>query len=276
MTMSEAETWARAVYERDKPLREGVPSSAFGGPCLAVQQVTHNVFLSGGPRESFSLKMPAYAASSPEEIDLAPIDVLYGRYEPKSRSIEVYVRRIEQDAVRFRVDPSDLLALVRLHQYAHAIVHLGVAQRDVKRQLSEYGSGTSTDWEAFSESRLSAIAVLGRKEHEMLAQAITWACLAHHPQCARLSRVFTDLEERQPPEYKLSPVVKRTAYQTFWPIVLDATRGRVESLKGESFSMFAALEALVVQTAQPLPANDSGAATGRSAEFANWTRRPER
>jgi hypothetical protein len=81
--------------------------------------------LCDAPLERFSEKRPVFVPNGPEEERWRPIDVLYGSYHPASRSFDIYIDNIRRDASLFG-EFADVLQIVRLHEYAHAIVHLGI------------------------------------------------------------------------------------------------------------------------------------------------------
>jgi hypothetical protein len=69
--------------------------------------------------------MPVWLPKTPEQDRLRPIDALYGCYDPTTRSIEIFVNRIRQDASTFAAEADEFLEIVRIHEHAHAVVHLG-------------------------------------------------------------------------------------------------------------------------------------------------------
>lgn len=40
---------------------------------------------------------------------------------------------------------ADLLTVVRIHEYAHSIVHLGISEDDVESELSKFANSGPTD-----------------------------------------------------------------------------------------------------------------------------------
>jgi hypothetical protein len=88
-------------------------------PTLLVQRIASNPMLCGGPTEHFSQDMPVWLPKTPEEDGLRPIDVLYGRYDAATRSIDILVNRIGQDASTFGAEADELLEVVRIHEHAH-------------------------------------------------------------------------------------------------------------------------------------------------------------
>jgi len=139
LQMSEAQNWAQAqmgaAILRGAPRRQ--PPTEDEAPLL-VQIVTGNVFLCGSPVEHFSQKMPVLKPDSAEDERLRPIDILYGRYTPVDRTIEILVNRIEKDAPEFGCEPGELIKLIRIHEYAHAVVHLGIRVEETAKLLRNW------------------------------------------------------------------------------------------------------------------------------------------
>ena len=251
--VTDSETWASLIPAADIVHNGHRPAVPFNDARLLVQDTTGNVILIGGPTEVFSQEMPAYSPPTPEDNDLLPIDVLYGRYEPQSMAIEIFAKSIENDSRVFGCAPSDLIKIIRMHEYAHAVVRLGVDGRDVERQLREYGLAVKTDWDQFRSKRNHVFRAIDPESHELLAQAITWAALTRIACAAdsrRLLDVFAALEAKQPLRYRLSPLVKEWAPHANWTLVLNAARGDIPLYRGETFCLAAGLEALIRYTAE--------------------------
>ncbi len=252
--MSSINDWATAMQAADILTRGHARANAQVEPSLLVQQIARNPILCGAATEYFSTEMPIWSPTTSEEDHLRPIDVLYGRYLPQSRSIDIFVRRIEQDASLFNAEPDELLEIVRLHEHAHAVVHLGSRADDVRCQLSVFDPrSTRTAWGAFCDERNSWFSSLPNELHELLAQALTYTALSHisaDQRAVTLQRVFGSLEAKQPPHYRLSDEVKRCAAQADWGLVLDAARGVVSVCRGDDFDLAAGLAALICRPAE--------------------------
>ena len=255
---NESADWAAAVCVVDRLTRPHQKPTGISDPRLEVQLTLQNVFLSQGPTEIFSQAMPAFVSTTPEEDSLKPIDVLYGRYIPGLRRVEIFVRRIHQDAHLFNCTPSDLLTIVRIHEYAHAACHLGIPLQDIEHHLSDYGASTETDWAAFGNTRDNFFAELDTRCHELLAQAITWSCLtkSNSSESQRLLDGFLAVEAKQAPDYHLTALLKERAPTTNWRLVLDAARGVVDCFRGTTFTMGDGLSSLIAKAAEPAAAVD--------------------
>ena len=114
--MSDSEAWATGVRTADILLHGHHGPASADEPSLLVQRVTKNLFLCEGPVEHFSNQMPVRVPISPDDENLRPIDVLYGKYNPETKSIEIYIDRIRQDAKTFGAESDELLEIVRIHE----------------------------------------------------------------------------------------------------------------------------------------------------------------
>jgi hypothetical protein len=195
--------WPQVVKVTEKLLHGGGVPLRWDEPARLVQNLTGTVFLYGGPNEFVSDDLPSRAKSS--GLDHLSIDELYGSYKPRTRTIEIYRKRILQDHRVFGCSPEELTHLVRLHEYAHAAIHIGVRCRAVNKVLSEVGPTKRTDWKMILRQRSKSFRRIPQGAHELLAQAIAWAVVAND---SSLVAAFCGLEHRQPPEYQLLDEIK--------------------------------------------------------------------
>jgi hypothetical protein len=245
---SSSKDWAQAVRVAERLQRGHRQVTADDEPSLLVQRVAQNVVLCGTATEHFSQDMPVWCPATSDEADLLPIDVLYGRYTAATKSIEIFINRIAQDAHTFGAEPDELRDVVRIHEHAHAVVHIGSRVDDAHRDLSTLGPGGKTDWHKFVGVRDSWFAALPVEIHESLAQSLTYAALrtlSAKARSDRLLKVFDALESKQPNHYKLSSNVKDRAATADWPLVLDAARGIADSYRSRAFTLTAGLEELI-------------------------------
>jgi hypothetical protein len=142
--MSDSDDWAIAVSA--KAILEGQKGRTERDDArILAERLTSNVMLHG-PTETFSQRMPTYSPPHEDE-GLSPIDKLYGRYVPESRLIEIFVNSIRRGAQQFGWEFADLLKIVGIQEYAHAIVHIGIAVQSIEDLLSTFLPGQiSTDW----------------------------------------------------------------------------------------------------------------------------------
>jgi hypothetical protein len=203
--------------------------------------------LCGSPTERFSDKLPIWAPSSSKDADFFPIDVLYGSYDPHAQLIEIFVRRIRRDAPLYGGTFENLLELVRLHEYVHAAVHVGVGPHEIFSTLNTPDRFGNTDWNGFIERRTrSFVDLIDAASHEFLAQAVAYACLTTltEPRSTLLKTVFENLEKKQPQHYFVPEDVKAIAALVKWPLLLEAARQDHDCSRGPSFSLYEGLLAL--------------------------------
>jgi hypothetical protein len=160
----------------------------------------------------------------------------------------------------YGAEPDELREIVRIHEHAHALVHLGSRADDVYDHLATFGRDKRTDWPDFIHRRTSWFSAFPVELHEFLAQALTYATvqrLSVTRKPATLTQVFDALELKQPHHYRLSASVKRCAAEADWALVLDAARGTTDVHRGEGFTLSAGLEALVRSVAEQRVAGDA-------------------
>jgi hypothetical protein len=249
MNVDEPSAWAKVIRVADILLHSHSKSVATSEPRLAIQSAARNVILCDAPVERYSKSTPVYAPRSPAEDEgWRPIDVLYGSYNPRTRSIEIYVDNIVRDAAQYG-EYADVLQIVRLHEYAHAIVHLGVRLDQIAAVLGSIGKAGVTDWDAFVENRTRAYEAIDIASHEFLAQAITIAWIASLPDEShrqRLRATFEALEKKQPPEYVVSDDLKHIVLQAVdWSLLVAAARRDIDVFRGDGLSLRRGLAALV-------------------------------
>jgi hypothetical protein len=232
--MDDPKAWAKATRVADVLMYWHSKIVAAYEPRLAVQNVTRNVVLCDAPLERFSERTPVFTPRSPHEERWRPIDVLYGSYDPASRCIEIYINNIQRDATLFG-ECADVLQIVRLHEYANAVVHLGVRLDEAADILGVIGATGHTDWNTFIQDRTRAFEEVDAASHEYLAQAITLASLANVPdgyRPERLRNTFEALEHRQPPHYVVPDDIKASVHLVDWSTVVAAARRDIDVFRG--------------------------------------------
>lgn len=249
MSEDESLAWAKAILVTDSLLHGHSKNVAASEPRVAVQIAIQNVILCDAPVERYSKSTPVFSPQSPaEDESWRPIDVVYGSYNPRTRCIEIYIDNIAREAALYG-EYADVLQVVRLHEYAHAMVHLGVRLDQVSAVLGNIGMAGVTNWDAFVENRTRAYEEIDSASHEFLAQAITFAVIASLPNESdrkRLSATFEALEKKQPPEYVVSEDLKAVALHSVdWSSVVAAATRDVDLFRGEGFSLRGGLAALV-------------------------------
>lgn len=250
--MASSANWAAAVRMADVLLRGYAQPGDDDEPGLLVPRIARNPVICGTATEYWSHDLPILLPGSTEEGEL-PIDVLYGRYEPMTQSIKIFVNRIDQDARVFGARPDELREIVRIHEHAHAVIHLGTRIDDIGRDLSALDTNGQTNWSTWVGTRTSWFSAFPSELHEFLAQALTYAAIGRVSKPARSERlreVFDALEAKQPSQYKLPANVKRSAGTADWAVVLDAARGAIDCYRDQDFTLAGGLEALVCSGAE--------------------------
>ena len=247
------EAWADTIRVVDILVNSAKRTHTYD-PSVAILATTGHAFPIEAPRERFSdekLSLPAEIARK----DLLPIDLLYGRYLPESRTVEIFLSQIESHAPSFGATFGQLLRIIRLHEYAHATLHLGVSVHAVTTILNQFSESQETVTD-FLVRRTNAFCAIDDAAHEFLAQAITYGCIMQEKDggAAELLNIFEALEEKQPNHYQVPAEVKAIAHHVDWSLVLDAARGDISAHREPDFSMHAGLLALVRQLALPLEA----------------------
>lgn len=145
--------------------------------------------------------------------ELWTIDELLGVYDSTRRKITIFDKGIGFIAARLGVPAEFIEYIVRIHEYGHAVFHLGV-DRPTYDALNRAFLEDSPHWQLDTASVLTAVyASVDPYVHEQIAQLITWLALEQlHSQvstdraktaCAKLRDAFDKLMTRQPPAYRL-------------------------------------------------------------------------
>ena len=240
--------WATAVRCFDLMMRDRAPHS-FPDPSIATQLQSGHAFVLGAPSENFSEKTPVWLPATPQDAEYLPIDVLYGTYDPKTRVIEIYVNRIGQDAKRFGAEFEELLSIVRLHEYVHALVHLGVPAETATASLSAFSCDQKGDRRTFFDERTGRFLAVDERSHEFIAQAVTYACLSTFGGSGseRMLEIFDRLEKAQPPHYRVPQSVKDGISRVDWSLVLRAARREADVCRPDEFELSQGLVQLALE-----------------------------
>ncbi len=193
--MSTEASWAAAVILADYMDREASGIPDLEDPLQALQTITDNTFAASAPRERYSTELVALPKSSE---DFLPIDGLYGQYSPLTREVIIYTAAIDRDKHLYGASFEELLHIVRLHEYAHALLHLGIRGRHLREHLGRNVDKSDGGWSDFFQSRAQRYQILDEGSHEFIAQALALACVRQiqAPAGNRLVDVFSRLEAR--------------------------------------------------------------------------------
>jgi hypothetical protein len=186
-------------------------------PAIITQAAFEETFRPASPIEIYSDDRPVFVPKSQFEDSWIPIDVLLGCYEPQKRMIKIFRKNVEHFAsAKFNCSPHDLEFIVRLHEYAHALIHLGVFWKDELALIRDYPAGQETDWKPFLDRRSEAFGSLADDVHEFLAQLVSWITVGVlEPRSYRdqLQELFITLMGSQPPHYVLAAdILGKAAY----------------------------------------------------------------
>ena len=176
-----------------------------------MQAATRHVFRPTSPVEIYSNHRPTLLSGGNE--DYIPICQLLGQYSAQERLITIYHRNIEQVAQsRLSCTSLELATVVRVHEYAHALVHCGVASYDDSALLIETASNPNR-WDSLDADRTGWFTHMPSAVHEFLAQSVTWRVLSSLEELHGIDHrdLFLRLMQGQPPEYRLSAEELRVA-----------------------------------------------------------------
>ncbi len=178
-------------------------------PAVLIQAALQETFRPTAPTEVYSEDQPSFMPRSAEEENWIPIDMLLGCYTMKTRTVTIFHRNIERFANHpLQCNVSDLETIVRLHEYAHALVHLGVFWPEESKVIRDCLMGQETNWNAFLRDRSRAYRSLQSDTHEFLAQTLSWITIGVLQPLTRryvLQELFVTLMSRQPAHYQLTP-----------------------------------------------------------------------
>ena len=172
--------WAKAMLVMQL-LRDNCRHTEFGSlprvdhPAILMQAAIQETFRPASPTEVYSDARPIFVAPSPEAEGQIPIDILLGCYLSRTRTIKIFCKNIAHFAsTEFNCNATDLEVIVRLHEYAHALVHIGLFWKEESGVILGYPTGQETNWGVFLHARSKAIRSLTADTREFLAQVLCW------------------------------------------------------------------------------------------------------
>jgi hypothetical protein len=158
------------------------------------------------PSETFSDDEPPFRRA--EQAETFPIDGLLGLYSPDDQRITIFNKGLTQISRLLSVKADDLKMIVRIHEWAHALVHLGMAEGERIELLKD-----DSKWACYRASADGVFAQIETTLHERLAQLITFHGIRSLQQAAkssdgraalaRIEDVFDLLCKRQPAAYQI-------------------------------------------------------------------------
>ena len=147
-----------------------------------------------------------------DRTETIPIDRLLGIYDPSTQGITIFSKGIEQVAALLSAHPRDLMFIVRLHEWAHALLHIAVPKNLRSQLLLDESS-----WSEYLANATAWFGTLDTPLHERLAQLLT-----HHALCSlesattlpesraalqRRRSTFQQLTRRAPTDYHIEGYV---------------------------------------------------------------------
>ena len=143
-----------------------------------------------------------------EKVEVIPIDECLGLYEPEKTKITIYEKGIQKASKIIRCNPTRLEYIVRLHEWSHAVVHIGLHKENEARLRKE------THYiDIFLKQATVRYISIEPRLHEVLAQLLTYHSLklmrqnAKHEEAVkainRTMDTFRKLNRWQPAQYKI-------------------------------------------------------------------------
>lgn len=218
-------------------------------PAVLIQHLTKHVFRPAAPVEFYSQDRPLLPPNFDE--GLVPIDILLGRYFPSDMRIEIYIRNIEHYAKStFNCEVNNLEHIVRLHEYAHALVHIGITHEKDYEILSDVQKTGKTEWASFLQEWTGEYNTFDKYVHEQLAQLITLLLVRNLEPIGtaqRLEGLFVTLMEKQPNEYILNENMLKKATTAGLTRALIWLRNRQNSTIPDDVPLMGILETIILQ-----------------------------
>lgn len=140
--------------------------------------------------------------------DVIAIDGVLGHYNPGTQQITIFTQGINRVAEILDARVADLTLVVRLHEWAHALLHVGLTEGERLRITQD-----ESLWPEYLARATAWFRALDAPLHERLAQLLTYHGLcslqaeAELPEAEaaleRIARVFDRLTRRAPSEYQI-------------------------------------------------------------------------
>lgn len=151
------------------------------------------------------------------------IDALLGSYDPSTKHITIFNKGIAHVAQQFGLPGEIVERIVRIHEWGHAIFHLGV-DPGMSPALAQAALSNNNDLSQLYEQSVTArYNDVERYVHEQIAQAITLISLqdlasrATIPDakaaCTMLLEAFGTITRHQPREYRLEDLERLDSKQ---------------------------------------------------------------
>ena len=158
------------------------------------------------PSEIFSEEDPPIRLT--DQAEEISIDGMLGLYDANRQEITIFLKGINHAAEILRASPDDLKLIVRLHEWAHALLHIGLEKADRMSLLRD-----ESKWVERAARMNTWFNSLDSNLHESLAQLLTREGLrwlkdkATIPDAQdaidRIAGVFERLTRRAPSAYQI-------------------------------------------------------------------------
>jgi predicted transcriptional regulator len=143
-----------------------------------------------------------------ERVDMIPIDGVLGLYSPATQQVTIFRKGVLRVAEILSVREHDLTFVVRIHEWNHALVHVGLLEADRLRVTRE-----DSLWESCLVDATSRFQEIEGELHERLAQLLTFHGLQTMQEAAtapdakavleRIANTFMKLTRRASAEYQI-------------------------------------------------------------------------
>ena len=157
-----------------------------------------------GPKESKTDEDPPRKLN--ENTETIPICEYLGLYNPTKTEIIIFNKGIKNASAILNCNPDLLEYIVRIHEYAHAIIHIGFTEEEEMLILNN-----EEVWPEELSKNTMIFTSIDKKLHEHLAQLLTYHSLvmmydnAHYEESKKIInkmlQIFWELNKRQPHEY---------------------------------------------------------------------------
>lgn len=169
-----------------------------------------NMGLGHEPTEVYSEDDPPLKLGKTAE--LIPIDQFLGVYSLDKQQIIIFLRGIREASERLQAKPKHLEIIVRLHEWAHAVFHLGLSQDDRLKVLRD-----DSYWAIVLNEHTALFKEIEDDLHECLAQMLTLYCVQSLQRNSktdqgkqileRVEQTFHQLSTRQPAKYRIEDLL---------------------------------------------------------------------
>ena len=200
-------------------------------PSHAISSTCSSIIPTGSVTEIFKPLQPKELKES-RGLDELVIDRYLGAYFPERRVIEIYPNAIYECAERLNVSKSTLLDIVRLHEYVHAINHVGILPSEFSEvTFDPLVKDPTYTMDSFYDERTKTFLKMSDELLEQIAQAITYASIQNYEPLPGLEQAvikenmlnaFESLEAKCSVIYQLSPETKRIAPNIEWEYVIES------------------------------------------------------